>query len=315
MILFFGTYSIGLKAQNTHGYGFLKFNLNVDSATLVANNNYYELRKIANGDSIRLFAGKNLINLSVPFDEKKEVYIPIYADSTAILSHIFKDSNLTPGAMNGNVAARYYYDANVMILTDDESEIFLDDTLMGTGFVQFIMEKKNAQVTIKNPDFGKKRFPLKIRGSRVNFREFYRRPKKSNARFLAYFPGASQLYKRQYLKSGAFLVASYIFVKRTFDNFVEHSNEMDVFNNYTSRYEKADTPEDALLWGDLAEAQSDKIKQLDSRRKKLLLSSLIIYGLNILDAYKSHPKGGYREDQKPLEFYLSINTGTIRYNF
>jgi hypothetical protein len=322
-VFILGLFSISLKAQNITDYGYLKFKLNVDSATLVANNNYYELRKVANGDSVKLPPGTNLINLSVPFDKKKERYIPIYADSTIILAHDFKKNNFVAEAMNDNVAARYYFDSNVMILTDDESEVFLDDTLMGKGFVKFSMKKASAQITIRNPYFGKKNYPLKIRGHRVNFREFYRRPKESTARAFAFIPGAAQFYKRQSLKSLAFAGASSFLFISTFKKFNTYQSAYNTFKTYKSKYKVAQTESQAKKWGDLAELQQNKVRKIDNQRKIFLISSILVYAYNVYDGINSKPVGGYQNDNKPFRFYIEdqmlgaghLPKATITYSF
>lgn len=327
---FFFTYSLTvILTYQVYGQadakssGFLKFDLNVDSATVVVNNNYYSIKRIANGDSLRLPTSVNLINISVPFDSKKESYVTIYEDSTIPFRHEFHTEEITPKSMDGNVAAKFHFDANVMIITDDDSEIYYNDELIGVGFTSFIMRFSEGSITVKNSDFGIKRYALKIRDSRVNLREYYRRPKKESARLFAFVPGASQLYKRDYFKAIGFATLSTYLFKTTAEKFIEYNREMEIFHEYVFNYNQQTNEREAIRLGDLAESQQDKLQQIDNERRGFLLSSLIVYAINIFDAYISTPKGGYQNDQKTLKFYLSqeansrnlSTSATLRYNF
>ena len=65
LILFF-TYLLlnSVSAQDT---GYMKFDLNVDSALLVVDYNFDERRMIASGDSVEILAGSHNIDLSLLF--------------------------------------------------------------------------------------------------------------------------------------------------------------------------------------------------------------------------------------------------------
>ena len=52
------------------------------------------------------------------------------------------------------------------------------------------------------------------------------------------------------------------------------------------------------------------MKDANDQYKLILGTAITIYALNMLDAFISKPKSGYR-DKKPLEFYLSKESGFV----
>lgn len=314
-------FPFSLSAQENFGY--LKFNLNVDSAYVVTNNDFFVTQKIANGDSILLETGTNLINVSVPFDEPINTYKAIFNNATVILSHNFESGEISPETMNDNVAARYYHDANIMVLTDDDSKVFFDGKSAGTGFAKTDSDKRKISVLIRNPDFGSQKFNVQVQQGGINFVEAYRRPKKSNARIFSVIPGASQVYKRQYIKGIGFSTSTAVLFFFAGRKFQQYSEELDLFKRYKYRYNQALDEAEALEWGYRTEKQQDIVTKIDNQRKFFLISGLMVYGLNIYDAFSSTPTGGYYNKKHGLKFYLSRDkigesystVGTIQYNF
>ncbi|MEX0610278.1 MAG: DUF5683 domain-containing protein [Balneolaceae bacterium] len=321
-ILFYCS-SVNIPAQDTLSTGYLKFNLNVDSAYVVVNNNYFEWQKVASGDSIKLLAMRNYITLSTPFDSplRTGVYIP--EDTTFTLSYNFSSENVSNANIQENLAARFHFDANVMVLSDEDSEIYYKGDYKGTGFAKFNAPEELAYLEIKNPDFGTTRKRLNIRERRINFVEDYTRPSRAGAYSVAVIPGASQFYKRQNLKGTLISVTSATLFTFTLHKYSQYRKEFQNFLDYKVNYLKAQTEAAALKWGDLAEEQKVKVQRLDNQRRFLMLSSILLYGFNIYDALSNQPKGGYQKKEKDLKFYLSQEevlgslgtTGTFKYHF
>lgn len=310
-----------LIAQNQSGY--LKFEFNADSAYVIPGNDIYTAEKIASGDSIQLNSGTRLIKLFTPFHKSKTLFVPVYADSTATLTYTFKESRVNPETISGNIAARYYYDANVMVLTDDDSDIYFNGSYKGTGFAAFNSKEEIGQIEIQNPDFGDHNRRLIISERQINYVVNYTRPNANFARIYSIFPGGSQAYKKQYLKAAAFGVSTVSLFTFAGLKSSEYKKERQVFYEYREDYDNATTEQDALRLGDQADSQHDVVKQLDNQRRFLLIGGILVFAYNIYDAFTSTPKGGYASQDKDLEFYLSqeqfsgyLNTGgTLRYNF
>lgn len=303
--------------------GFVKFQFNTDSAYVVQGTSYFDLYKVASEDSLQLNVGTQILKLFTPADKSGSIYVRIFKDSTITLTHTFNTGKITPESIDNNVAARYYYDANVMVVSDEDSEIYFNGEYQGTGFAKFNTLGNLGELEIKNPDFGQTKRRLNVPDQSLNFIRNDLRPIKSVSRFYSIFPGGSQLYKKQHLKAALFSASTVALFTYAGIKSSEYNKELDVFNEYQEKYDNAATEQDALRLGDLTESHQNKVQRLDNQRKYLLLTGLLIYGYNIYDAFISTPAGGYAKNDKNLEFYLSQEqvsgitktSGTLRYNF
>jgi len=308
-------------AQNDTGW--LKFKFNTDSAFVVPGNDLLDAIKLSSGDSLKFNSGIRLMSFQTHFDKSETVFIQIFTDSTVTYNHKFKDRNFRPDILTDNVAARRYYDANVIVLTDEDSDIYYNGEYQGTGFAKINTGQEIGNLKIENPDFGQSKRRLNVPEPKITFVEKKLRPVKSESRFFSILPGVSQLYKKQHVKAflfGASAVSLFTFagIKSK-----KYNKELDVFHELDERYENATTEQEALRFGDLAENQLVIAEDINNQRKVLFLSGILIYAYNIYDAFTSHPAGGYMKDEKDLEFYLSQEnvsgnvraSGTFRYNF
>lgn len=310
-----------LSAQNPTGH--IKFKFNTDSAFVVIGNDLFSAEKVASGDSLELASGTRLIKLFTPFAKSGTQYLPVYADSTITYTFNFMHSRISPETLSENIAARHHFNANVMVLTDEDSEIYYKGAYKGTGFAAFNAPEELGHVELKNPDFGSYKRSLSVKERQINFVEKYNRPQKFYSRIYAFFPGGSQAYKRQHLKAAALGIGTAGLITLAALRNAKYHNELDVFYEYKTEYENAKTEEKALQLGDLTESQHDLVNKIDNQRKFLLISGLLVYAYNIYDGITSKPKGGYAKQDKDLEFYLSQQqisgqyspTGTIRLNF
>lgn len=320
-LVFIFTFSDNIIAQTRTGH--IKFKINTDSAYVVIGNDYFTAQKVASGDTIKLNRGVRLLKLFTPYAKSGSLYTMVYADSVVTLNHIFKKGNLTPEDLSDNIAARYHYDANVMVLTDDDSDIYYKGSYLGTGFAAFNAPEEIGQIEVKNPDFGTSKRTIAVKERQINYVEEYNRPLKSFSKVYSFLPGASQLYKRQYEKSAALGLSNVALITFAALKNAAYKDELDLFNKYNEDYQNASTEQDALRLGDIAEEQQDVVSKLDNQRRFLFLSALVLYAYNIYDGFTSKPAGGYLRKDKDLEFYLSqeqisgtLNpTGTLRYNF
>ncbi|MDR9415591.1 MAG: DUF5683 domain-containing protein [Gracilimonas sp.] len=308
-------------AQNN--LGSLKFEFNTDSAYVVLGNELFSAVKIASGDSLKLRTGVRLISLQTHFDKSETLFIKVHKDSTTTYSYTFKKNNYSPATLTNNIAARKYYNTNVMVLSDQDSDIFYNGEYQGTGFAKFNTFGKIGELELRNPEFGHKKRRLNAPEQKISFIESHLRPNKSTAIFYSILPGASQLYKKQHLKAlifGASAVTMFTFAGVKSSNY---HKELDVFYEFQEQYNNATTEQEALRLGNLTESQQNKVQRLDNQRRGLLIAGILIYGYNIYDAFTSKPTGGYMNKDKDLRFYLSTKeitgnlgaAGTFRYDF
>ncbi len=302
--------------------GFIKFEFNTDSAYVIVGNDLFDAFKLASGDTLELKQGIRLLSFQTPFDKSETAFVQVFTDSTITYSHRFSDRNFGPATLTNNVAARHYYDANVIVLTDHDSDIYYNGEYQGTGFAKFNTDREIGDLEIENPDFGDSKKRLNIPEPRLTFVSNKLRPDKSQSRIYSIFPGLSQFYKKQHLKSLLFVASTAALFTYAGLKSSDYKRELNVFHEYQEKYNNATSEQMALRLGDLAESQKSEVQRIDNQRQGLLLAGFLIYGYNIYDAFTSKPAGGYMKS-RDLQFYLSqkeitgsIETvGTLRYNF
>ena len=194
------------STENLDTPGLIRFEFNVDSAFLIVNNQFDEMRWIKNGDSISLKKGLTSIKLSVIHDYLFEEVFTLKPGEDKTITHNFKNLPLTKKVLTGNYAARQLFDANLLVVTDEKSEIILNKEYVGTEYAFTNGELGKNEIEVKNPSFYSSAFFT----STVNFNnsdrtlkviERYIKPRKSRSRQLALLPGFSQAYKYEFLKS------------------------------------------------------------------------------------------------------------------
>lgn len=319
-------YTSQLVAQNSGDNpikptGFITFDINVDSALLILNNQFEEIVWVSDGEKIEAPRGLTSVKLSVIHDVLFENQFVLEEDSTETISHNFEYQGLQKRILNGNYAAREFYGSNLLLITDESSQIILNENLISTEYA-FIDGKigSNDLVVRNQPNsFSYTKFE-RFKNSARTFLivENYVKPSKKRAQQLAFLPGFSQAYKYESFKalviqigigtalfSTATLELKYRISKREYDDLLEEYINTESFVTATSLGNKL--------------ADLDKTLEQDAKIRNisfLALCSFYIY--NVFDGLIKEPKIGYRT-QKPLEFFLQQNelntmSGTLKIN-
>lgn len=299
-----------INSVNAQETGFLKFDFNTDSIVVVIDRDIETKRTVLSGDSLELPAGTHIIEAYPPLDSRIITRRFIYRDSTRTINYNF-NVNLSKKVIQGNLGSEQYFNSNLMLMVDHDSEIYHLGELVGIGFTKLNSPFKQIELEIVNPDFGSKTIDFSIKQG-VSVYEHYRRPGELMASTLALVPGASQIYKRQHLKGLGFSVATTSLLVFGISKSLEYSEEKDNFYSLRKQYNDAIDEEEAFILGNLTERQQDVVTKLDNQRRFLLGGTLLIYAYNIFDAFTSSPEGGYYK-KRTLEFYLSQEEGAYGY--
>tara|TARA_R110002124_G_C8962150_1_gene514181 strand:+ start:3960 stop:4616 length:657 start_codon:yes stop_codon:yes gene_type:complete len=200
-ILFYFNLTVGAQHSPTDSttYGSVILNFNTDSALTIINNQFREAKMIGSGDTLHLKTGLTSIKLSVIHDFLFEEIFVLKKDSTFSLTHQFKNQPLSKELLDGNYAARNAFGANLLIITDEQSNIVLNNKDIGTGYVftNGLIGENNLVVSIPKHN-SKFNFNTsnEFSNSDLSFKiiEQYVKPDKSRSRKIALIPGASQAY-------------------------------------------------------------------------------------------------------------------------
>lgn len=305
-----------LNAQNSSDttktsatFGTIRFNLNVDSALLIVNNQFDEAHFIDDESSITVKTGITSVKLSVLHDYLFEEVLTINKDTLVTISHEFERLPLTKDLLNGNYAARRYFDANLLIISDEESQISLNDTLIGKEYVFLNGPVGDNTVSVKSPREGASLFffnTRKFTNSDYSLRviQNYIKPDKDLSKKLAFLPGFSQSYKYETVKASIIRVSMISSALALSSLEVKYRIDKKKFDSDLQDYrETLNTSLATTLGNDLAD-QSSNLDKLALFRNISLATLVSVYTYNILDGIFHKPKVGYLE-KKPLQFYLS----------
>lgn len=305
LFLFFLPLSIfanPIFAQEENSFGYLKLEFNADSALIVIDYDFTKDTLIANGDSLELEVGSHTIELNRPLTKKITCSFFIKENATLNLEVNFSKDTLSIESVKRNYASKKYFDSNIFILTDLDSEILYKSELIGTGFASISAPYETDFITIKNPDFGSKN--ILINGLPfLEVHEHYERPSRSRSRILSIAPGASQFYKKDYLKSILTLGTFYPLLFKSLDSKKRYDLELDELDLLMKSYSNAIIEEDARILGDLVEKKLTTIDELKKRKNRFFFVTGLVYTLNILDGWINKPKGGFKE-KHALDFYI-----------
>jgi len=306
-----------LLAQDS---AFVHLTFNAETAYLVVDNDFEEILEIKTDTTIPVLAGTRYISLGIPNDQVQRFYLQIPKDSTVTREVIFPGFKISSATFNNNFASAQYYQANMMILSEPDTEIFYTDSLMGTGFA--IINSEDRFPTFRLVDnLGRVKNVEAAQTGQFTVIEKYVRPEKYASRTMSFIPGASQFYKRQPLKGSAFILGTLGFTSLyIIENSAYKDEEIDYFNGL-DEYRITENEETALILGDQLERQANTLNQMDNRRRLYLSLALLTYAANIYDAFTSTPRGGF-SDPKPFDFYIQgttvggspVSTATLKFN-
>ncbi len=309
--------STNLLAQDS---SFVQLNFNSEKAFLVIDNDFEEVTEISSGDVITVLAGTRYLSLGLPNNDLERFYVQAPKDSLIVQEIQFSDDGISASTFNNNFATAEYFQANMMILSEPDTEIMYGDSLMGVGFAIFKSDDRfpgfqlrDNQGTISNIDTDQT--------GQFTVIEKYVRPNEYSSRTLSFIPGAAQWHKQQKLKSVGFAVGT---IGLTTLYFLENSNydskESDYFT-LLEQYRSIENESAALQLGNQLDRQANDLQSIDNRRRLFLGLAILTYAGNIADAFLSTPKGGY-SNPRPLQFYIDginidgqyVSTATVKVN-
>lgn len=306
--------SISLKAQETSDstfYGNVVLNFNTDSALAIINNNFQESKSVNNHDTLRIKSGLTSIKLSVINDYLFEKIFVLKKDSTVVIDHKFKNLPFSKELINGNYALRKALGANLLIITDDQSDIILNDTNIGKGyaFTNGNVGENNLEIAIpissSSSSYSRKE---SFSNSDLSFKivEKYVKPKKGLSKKLAFIPGASQTYKYQNNKASFIKIGLAISIVSVSTFELKYRKNRSEFNTVLVDYQQSPDPNEVTKLGNRLDVLNDRLESDALFRNVSVITLASIYLYNIFDGIFTKPVMGYR-DEKPLKFYFESN--------
>ncbi|MGH7595227.1 MAG: DUF5683 domain-containing protein [bacterium] len=286
---------------NLQQYGHLKIFTNFDTIYIVVDGDFNQYRPLANGDSIKLAVGIRKITLVSRVTLDYEFDVDIKENVT--IERRFSLGKVT-NYLVYNAHSSYpklYWRANLMIYTDDESDILIDGKSVGPGYVMLDLKAGTYKATTKHPLAGKTTTSITVRSNRLTIAEMYNKPKKTTARLLSVLPGWSQYYQKETMEGLMIGTATVVGLGLAYKFHQDYNKNNVDYLEFRDQYSKAQTEPEALRLGNKAETSFRAAEKAANIRDILLYSALGIYIYNLIDGWNA-PKSGYLSAKESRKF-------------
>ncbi len=291
-------------------YGHVKFSSEVDSFYVIVNRDFTEPSFIqyADIDSLKLEAGVQHLTIIKPYHFDVRFRTEIVADSTRRIGLNLREFRDNQRNKEQSSYPRLVWGGVAMILSDSDTELIINGEPAGIGMT-IIEEPGTYEISRKTFDSRLSSTNITISDdARFEVIDFYYRPDQNRARVLSFIPGGSQIYKRQFLKAGAFIGLTAV-------TGVLALNERSKFQDADSRYYQVGiaynsetNPQRALELGNRFEELDRERNRYARNRNRLLGGLAAVYTVNIIDGFL-RPKSGYREGIS-FDPYLDFEQGS-----
>ena len=290
------------------------FELATDSAFFFLDFKY--AKTVFDGDSLYVSSWIHFIELSSPFLKPLKQKIDFRGKKRFKLSYNEEKRETSKETIAGNTSLKHLTGKNFLFRSDDKTNIFLNDSLLGVGAVAFNSNKKRVRLKFKLD--GKTRYRSFVNDpATVTVKRFYMRPVKETAVAYSFIPGLAQLYKRDRMKGMAFASVFGILTLSTSYEIAQHRKQVNDFNRIKAKYLETRVQTEALELGNELEKLSSRIDKTITRQRLYLSGAVLIYTTNVLDGILKKPKLGYRKE-RTLDIELStmqnLNSIKIKYN-
>jgi hypothetical protein len=283
---------------------YLEIESNVDSLFVQLNSTIY---RVANGESIPVNPGHYLVTMSHQNAEEWNTTFIIHSGESKQLTKNFDLKKTSVETLEDNIATRPYYNANLVVVSDEDSRIFIDGEDMGKGFAKALKQTGTVDVEIQNPLTGTFNYSPKIvnaPSSKAIVIDGYTKPKFKNPVLHNFIPGKIQKSKEQNIKSYAISGSFIAFAVLGIYSNIDYRKELKSFRKLRIRYNKATTEKEALELGNQLDKQHTIAANKDKQQVIFLGLTSIVYLINIYDAFFSKPSSGYWE-KTDIDFHLN----------
>lgn len=280
--------------QQSLKFGYLKIVTNVDSVFARIDRNFKTCRKMRSGDSLRLTVGEYKFVVSTKLAHDHYFNIEIAPDTTLIYRIDLKSAKSYQTYIQNSAYPRFYWNANLLILTDNDSEVFIGNKRFGRGEVKIDTLAGAYEITTRHRYAGTTHKKVKLYATRLEVAEMYNKPLRASAYSLAILPGAKQFYQNEKLKGiaifGLFATGAIL----SYNHHREFRKENQAYLSARYRYLHARSEDEAIKFAPEAQTRFDQTKLIANWRNAFVCATAGIYVLNLFDALSS-PRGGYRD--------------------
>ena len=281
-----------LFAQEREPNASLVFDLNVDSAYVQFGLNNPYIVKVASNDTIPVTNGFYHLTLSYPTSEDYYTNQNVLKGSINTITHDFDLSDNNINLRKPNIAINFIMNDGVLVTSDHNTEIYLNDKLIGKEFTIFRLTNPTNKLSFKNSDFHTHSRSVS-ESKKFQLIEHYFKSKKQPSLLLTVVPGYYQLKDKSYIKGGVIvtgIITSFVLSVKYQNEYKIKKNEFDVTRNL---YLTVTDEWRAQRLGVIMQKEAKALSDEDTRRKIAFWSLIGFTTYDYIDkiiTYKRLPK-------------------------
>lgn len=280
------------------------FRINVDTAF-----------KVFDGDSVKLPYWIYYTELSLPFhspntsklDLRNKQKVDLYYDATPVYD---------AKTIKNNSSISHLSNINFLLSTDEDTKVFLADTLLGSGVIAINSPDKTLNLKFIQHDKVSNKSFSNIPHT-FTYSHYYLKLSKRKIISYSFIPGGAQLYKQERLKALFFGTGFISLTSLYLAKHLEYANARDHYDALGKEYLAELNQEEALRLGDLLSPAKQKMKDAQHDRTLSLIGLFSFYAINVADGVLRKPKNGYRAERSlemDFEKVEELNMIKLRYN-
>jgi hypothetical protein len=266
-------------------HGFLRVQVESDTVFLYLNERYNDVIILTGDKTIEVEPGRyTVIVFGKSFPETRATVQIEGGDYHDLFIRI--PSTIKNHREAFSTYARYRSNANLLIITDEETSITVTETNQ-TAFGTLMTNLRPGVYRIKLQHikgYTEDRY-AHVNAYQLTTVESYLQPQRGTARRLSLIPGGSQIYKKQYTRGTTFLALTGLGVgtAMVYDQLMKH--EKKEFDRIYPQYYDAENERIAYMVGSQLERIASRVDRYESNRNLLLIGAAIVYIINIIDAF------------------------------
>lgn len=267
-----------------------------DSLYVVVDDNFDSPRYIRNRDNITLPEGKQRLTLATKNTRDFSTTMTVESGEIDTLRvQLARESDRSTYLRHSSYPV-LHRGVNVAVETDYDTEVYIDGTYYGEGYVEANIPAGRYLVEAVHPEAGKSAHRLVISGDMPRLSEIdaHVKPSRTRVKYSSFMPGVAQLYKNENWK-GLGLMSSFVaFTTGALQQHTTFRNTQTEYDTIRDQYEGASTERRALQLGNEAEHLYDRAQTIRWRRNIFIGAAVGVYLYSLFDGRIHTPDGGYR---------------------
>ncbi len=287
--------------------GYLKLTAPVDTMLVVVDDDLAHFRRLISGDSLELSAGTHRIAVA-----SKRSYDFLFRPTSPAGRTLTQPIPLTMRKPGSNPDVSYVFQSsyprlvwggNLLVVTDYDSDIYIDGRFAGRGQVKLDTTAGTYRVRTENAIAGSSEQRVVVRRDRLWVTEMFNKPDKGRVRRWSWLPGGGQWVKSQPLKATAMVGLTTVGIGGIVAGAGSLHSKSEVLsddelNRLLQQYRESRNTTLTTQIGVTLARQADLARE-DARSRKLLYGGIGLAGAaylwSVADAWLVAPRGGYRD--------------------